>query len=128
MIVVPIFVALVAVPVIAGVWRRDSKRPDWVGLLLAGLVGVVFAVLAITMHDPDVSGDAAVKGVALAGLLGALPSYGLFELGRALARRRVALAAVCLALAVPLGFGYVVGWFVVLDHVRCPPDAYECPL
>ena len=115
-------------PVVAGVWRRDAKRPDPIGLGVAGLTGVLFAVLAITTHDPEVSAGAAVKGVGLAALLGALPSYGLFALGRALAHRRLALAAVCVALMVPLGYGYFVGWLVVLDHVHCPPDAYECPV
>ena len=127
-VVVLLVLALVAVPVVAGVWRRDAKRPDPIGLGVAGLTGVLFAILAISTHDPEVSAGAAVEGVSLAALLGALPSYGLFALGRALARRRVALAAVCLALAVPLGFGCFVGWLVVLDHVHCPPDAYECPV
>ena len=56
-----------------------------------------------------------------------MPAYLLYLLGRALARRPVVLALVCLALTAPLGFVYFVGWIVVLDNAHCTPDASECP-
>jgi 4-amino-4-deoxy-L-arabinose transferase-like glycosyltransferase len=127
MVLAPILLVLVAVPVVAGVLRRDAQRPDWLAVAGAAVVGVGFAVLAMTTHDPDVSVGAAVTGVLLAGILGALPAYALFALGRALARRPVALSVVCVALLVPLAYLNAFGWWMVLDHVRCPPDAYECP-
>jgi hypothetical protein len=122
-----ILLALVAVPAAAGVWRRDARRPDWPAVAGASLVGIGFAVAATTTHDPDVSDGALATGLVLAGLLGALPAYALFALGRGLARRRVALGVVCLALLAPLGYLYAFGWWMVLDYVHCPPDAYECP-
>jgi hypothetical protein len=126
-ILVLVVLALVAVPAVVGVRRRDAQRPDWLAVGGAALVGVGFAVLAMASHNPDVSVGATVKGVVLAGLLGALPAYAMFALGRALARRPVVLGALCVVLLVPLVFLNAVGWWMVLDHVHCPPDAYECP-
>jgi hypothetical protein len=126
------YLAVFAVPLlaaIAGVIRRDEPRPDRPALVGSGLAGIAFAVLAATTHEPGVSADDAALGIAGAGLiLGALPAYLFFALGRALAGHRVALALVWVASTVPLGSFYFVGWIVVLGMVHCPPDAYECPL
>jgi hypothetical protein len=122
-----LLVALVGAPAVVGVWRHGAPRPDWLAIGGALLVGIVFGVLAATTHVDGVPVDGTVKGVLLAAALGAVPAYLLYELGRALARRPVVLSIVCLALTVPLGFVYFIGWIVVLDNVHCTPDAYECP-
>ena len=102
--------------------------PDPVVIAGAGLVGIAFAIVAATTHDPGVSLDNAVKGVAAAGLLmGALSVYLFFLLGRALANHRVTLRVLCAAGTVPLVYFSVIGWILVLGLVHCPPDAYECP-
>ena len=69
-----------------------------------------------------------IRGVVLAFAIGAVPTYGLFVLGRALAAHRVVLGIACTALTAPLAFVYFVGWIFVLGLVHCPPDAYECPI
>jgi hypothetical protein len=121
-------VGLPLLAAVAGVIRRNAARPDRVPLLAAGVAGIAFAVLAATTHDPDVPVDDAVLGIAAAGVvLGALPVYLFFVLGRALANHRVTLGLVCAAAVVPLGYFYLVGWILVLAFVYCPPDAYECP-
>ena len=123
---------VVGIPVlaaIAGALRRHATRPDPVALAGAGLVGIAFAILAATTHEPGVPLEDAVKGVAAAGLLiGALPVYGFFLLGRALANHRVTLGVLCVAGTVPLAYFYLLGWILVLALVHCPPDAYECPV
>ena len=124
-----LIVAIPALASIAGVIRRDAPRPDRSVHVGAGIVGAAFAILAATTHEPGVAVDDAVLGVAAAGLVvGALPVYLFFALGRALANHRVTLALVCLAGAVPLGYFYLLGWILVLGLVHCPPDAYECPV
>lgn len=123
-----LLVALVCAPAAAGVLRRGAARPDWLAVAGAAVVGIVFAVLAITTYRTGVSTENAIKGAAVAMLLGAAPAYALFALGRALATHRVVLGIGCLALTVPLGFMYFIGWIVVLGFVHCPPDAYECPI
>jgi hypothetical protein len=122
-----LLLALVCVPAAVGVWRRDAVRPDWLAIAGAATVGIVFGVLAATTHVDGVPFEGTVKGVALAFALGAVPAYLLYELGRLLSRRPVVLGLVCLALTVPLGFMYFVGWIVVLDYAHCTPDANECP-
>ena len=91
------------------------------------MVGIVFGVLAVTIYETGVSTEDTIKGVALAFALGAVPSYALFALGRALATRRVVLGIACAVLTAPVAFVYFVGWIVVTGLVHCPPDAYECP-
>jgi hypothetical protein len=120
--------ALVCVPAAVGAVRRGVGRPDWLAIGGAAAVGVVFGVLAATTHQAGVLTQEAIKGVILAAALGALPAYGLYELGRVLAARRVLLGIACAVLAAPLAFVYFIGWIVVLGFVHCPPDAYECPL
>jgi hypothetical protein len=126
------YLAIFAIPVlavVAGVLRRSAPRPDRPALAGAAIVGVAFAVLAATTHDPDVPFGDAVFGVAAAGLLlGALPPYLFFVLGRALCQHRITLGLICMAVAVPVAYYYLVGWILVLGMVHCPPDAYECPL
>ena len=122
-----LLVALVCVPAAVGVLRRRAARPDWLAAAGAAVVGIVFGVLAITTYRAGVSTEDAVKGAALAMLLGAAPAYALFALGRALATHRVVLGIGCLVLSAPIGFMYFIGWIVVLGFVHCPPDAYECP-
>ena len=126
------YMLILGIPVIAavaGAVRRDARRPDPVVIAGAGLVGIAFAILAATTHEPGVHLDDAVKGVVAAGLLmGALPVYLFFLLGRALANHRVTLGVLCAAGTVPLAYFYVIGWILVLGLVHCPPDAYECPL
>ena len=118
--------ALVA---LIGVIRAGAKRPDPVALVAAGIAAVGFGVVAASQHDPDVALSEAIAGVAVAGLmLGALPVYVFFILGRALARHRITLALICAASSVPLLYYYVIGWIFVADLVYCPPDAYECPI
>jgi len=121
-------IAVTALATIAGVVRMDAKLPDPFALVGPGLVGIAFAVLAATTHQSDVPTGEAVVGIAGAGLvLGALPPYIFFELGRNLAGREIALVLVCAAGSVALSLFYIIGWIVVLDVVHCPPDAYECP-
>ena len=121
--------AIPLVAAIAGVFRRGAPRPDPLAIAGAGIVGIVFAVLAAGSHDPGVPSSDAVLGLAAAGLLlGALPTYLFFALGRALGEHRIALGLVCAAVAVPVVLYYFVGWILVLGLVHCPPDAYECPL
>jgi hypothetical protein len=122
-----LLLALVCVPAGVGVLRREAARPDWLAIAGTVLVGIVFGVLAATTHQDGVPVEGTMKGIVLAGVLGAVPAYLLYELGRALGRRPVVLGLICLALAAPLGFVYFVGWIVVLDFAHCPPDAYECP-
>ena len=119
--------ALVGVPAAVGVLRRQATRPDWLAIGGAVVVGAVFAVLAATTHRAGVSTENAIKGIALAFVVGAAPAYALYEIGRVLARRRVVLGFVCLLLTAPLAWLYFIGWIVVLGFVHCPPDAYECP-
>ena len=127
-----IYLAPVAVAVFAtgiGVMRSNAARPDPVALLATGIGGIAFAVLAVSQHDPGVAPGDAVAGVALAGvMLGAVPVYVYFVLGRALARHQVALWLICAASAVPLVYYDLIGFLFVLDLVYCPPDAYECPV
>jgi hypothetical protein len=129
---IPIYLIPVAVPALAalaGVIRSDVDRPDHLALLGSGLVGIAFAVLAATTHEPGVPTGDAVAGVIAAGLvLGALPPYLFFLLGRALSEHRVTLGLICAAGTVPLAYFYLVGWILVLGMVHCPPDAYECPV
>jgi hypothetical protein len=120
--VIPLLAAL------AGVLRRGAKRPDPLVLIGAGALGALFAVLAATTHDPAVSSGDAVQGVVLAALLGAVPPYAFFLLGRALAEHRITLGLICVASAVPVTYLYVLGWIIVVGLVHCPPDAYECPI
>lgn len=121
-------VAVAAVLAVAGVIRRDSARPDVPALVAVALAGVGSAVLAASTHEPDVPAGQAVFGVLGAGVfLGAAPACAYFALGRALARRPIALGLVFAASAVPLVVYLLMGWFVVIDVVHCPPDAYECP-
>ena len=61
-------------------------------------------------------------------IVGALPVYVFFWLGRALARHLVVLGLVCAASAVPVGFYFLIGWILTLGVTHCPPDAYECPV
>ena len=122
-----LLIALVAVPAATGALRRGVARPDRLAIGGAVAAGVVFAVLAATTHRAGVSTENAIKGIALAFLVGAAPAYALYEVGRALATHRVVLSILCLVLTVPLGFMYFIGWIVVLGFVHCPPDAYECP-
>ena len=123
-------VGIAALAALAGVMRSGATRPDPVALVGAGIASIAFAILAAGEHDPAVSTADAVTGVILAGLLlGALPVYVFFVLGRALARHRITLALICAASAVPLVYYYIlVGILVVADLVHCPPDAYECPI
>jgi hypothetical protein len=127
-----IYLIPLAIPVLAafaGVMRSGAERPDRGALVGAGVVGIAFAILATGAHDPAVAALDAVAGVVLAGLvLGTLPVYVYFVLGRALARHRITLALICAASAVPLIYFYLVGWILVLAMVHCPPDAYECPV
>jgi hypothetical protein len=123
-----LLVALVCGPTVAGALRRKAPRPDWIAVGGAALVGAVFGVLAATAYETGVSTEDAIKGVALAIVVGAFPAYGLYEVGRALASRRVVLGFACLMLTAPLAALYFVGWIFVLALVHCPPDAYECPL
>jgi hypothetical protein len=122
----------VAIPVlaaVAGVLRSRAGRPDPVALLGAAVAGITFAVLAAGEVDPAVAPTDAVTGVVLAALLlGVLPVYVYFVLGRALAQHRIALGLICAATAVPLVFYYlIVSVLIVLELAHCPPDAYECP-
>jgi hypothetical protein len=123
-----LLLALMAVPAVVGILRRGASRPDWLAVAGAAVVGVVFGVLGATTDETGVSTEDSIKGVMLAFAVGAVPVYGLFVLGRALAGRRVVLGITCAALTVPLAYMYFVGWMFVLDLVHCPPDAYECPL
>jgi hypothetical protein len=122
-----LLLAVVCVPAAVGLLRRGAVRPDWLAVAGAAAVGIVFGVLAITTYEAGVLTEEAIKGVALAVVLGAAPAYALFALGRALAAHRVVLGIACLVLTVPLGFMYFIGWIVVIGFVHCPPDAYECP-
>jgi len=123
-----LLVALVAGPVAAGVLRRDAAWPDWLAVAGAAAIGIVFAVLAATTHQEGVTSEAMAKGMAIAFVIGGLPAYALYALGRALAKHRVLLSFICLALTIPAAAMYFVGWIVVLDYAHCPPDAYECPI
>src|SRR3954471_19175329 len=109
-----LLLALVCVPAAAGALRRAKRRPDWLAVAGAALVGTVLGVLAATTHASGVSTDDAVKGVALAFAVGAVPAYGLYELGRALAAHRVVLGIACVVLAAPLAYVYFIGWLLVL--------------
>ena len=122
-----LLLALVGVPAAVGNLRRGTPLPDWLAVGGAALVGAVFGVLAATTHQAGVSTEDTIQGVVLAVVLGALPAYTLYEVGRWLAGRRVVLAITCLVLAAPFAFVYFVGWIVVVWLVHCPPDAYECP-
>ncbi|HEX6653520.1 MAG TPA: hypothetical protein VF072_12305 [Thermoleophilaceae bacterium] len=122
-----LLLALVCVPAAVGVLRGGAGRPDWPAIGGAVVVGAVFGVLAATTYEAGVSTEEAIKGIALAFLLGAVPAHALYELGRLLAGRRVWLGLACLALSAPLAFVYFIGWIVVIGFVHCPPDAYECP-
>lgn len=120
--------AVAALAALIGVVRSGAERPDPVPLQAAGIAAVGFGILAASQHDPDVALSEAIVGVAVAGLmLGALPVYLFFLLGRALAMHRITLAIICAASSVPLVFYYFIGWIFVAELVYCPPDAYECP-
>jgi hypothetical protein len=117
------------VAAVAGVLCRNANRPRGWALVGSGIVGVAFAILAATTHDPEVPfGDAAFGVVAAGVLLGALPPYLFFLLGRALGEHRIALGAICAVASVPVTYYYLLGWILVLAAVHCPPDAYECPI
>lgn len=108
---------------------RNAKRPHAWALVGSGIVGIAFAILAATTHDPEVPVGDAVFGIAAAGvLLGALPPYLFFLLGRALGEPRITLGVICAAASVPVTYYYLLGWILVLAAVHCPPDAYECPI
>jgi hypothetical protein len=126
----PYLVVLVIpfVAAVAGVLRRGARSPDRFALVGAGALGVLFAVLAATTHEMGVPSGDAVQGVVVAALLGAVPPYAFFLLGRALAERRITLGLICVVSAVPVTYLYFLGWIIVLALVHCPPDAYECPL
>ena len=114
---------------VAGVLLRNAKRPPAWALVGSGIVGVAFAILAATTHEPGVPVDDAVSGIVAAGLLlGALPTYLFFLLGRVLGEHRVALGVICAVASVPVTYYYLLGWILVLSAVHCPPDAYECPI
>jgi hypothetical protein len=122
-------VGIAALAALIGVIRSGADRPDPLALLPAGIAAVGFAVLAASEHDPAVAVGDAITGIVLAGvLLGAVPVYVFFVLGRALAQHRITLALVCAASVVPLFFYYVIGLLIVGELVYCPPDAYECPI
>jgi hypothetical protein len=123
-----LLLALVFVPAVAGALRRSAPRPDWLGVGGPVVVGAVLGVLAAATHQTGVSTEDTIRGVALAFAIGAVPTYGLFALGRALATRRVVLGIACAALTASLAFVYFIGWIFVLGLVHCPPDAYECPI
>jgi hypothetical protein len=121
--------ALPAAAAFMGAARGETRRPDMLILVPMAVAGVALGLLALTAHDPDVPVYEAVEGVALAALLlGALPVYGFFTLGRALAGRRIILVLACLGATLPVAYLYFIGWIAVLALVHCPPDAYECPV
>jgi hypothetical protein len=123
---------ILAIPIlaaIAGSVRHGAPRPDAFAALGAGIVGIGAGVLAATLHDPGVPLGAAIGGVAAAAaLLGALPPYLFFVIGRALAGHPITLGVVCLASIAPLAYYYLIGLILVFGAVGCPPDAYECPV
>jgi hypothetical protein len=123
---------ILAIPIaaaIAGSLRHGARRPDVFAAVGAGLVGVGAGVLAATLHDPEVPLGDAIGGVAAAALLlGALPPYLFFVIGRALAGHPITLGLVCLASTAPLAYYYLIGSILVFAVVGCPPDAYECPV
>jgi hypothetical protein len=121
-------VGLVGVPAALGAVRRAEPRPDWLAVAGAAAVGIVFGVLAATTYETGVSTEDTIKGVALAFLVGSVPAYALYEIGRLLATRRVVLGFACLLLTARVAALYFIGWIFVLGLVHCPPDAYECPL
>ena len=126
------YIVVFAIPLaaaVAGVLSRNADRPHLGALAGSGVAGIAFAILAATTHDPEVSVGDAVFGIAAAGvLLGALPPYLFFLLGRALGEHRVTLGVICAAASVPVTYYYLLGWILVLAAVHCPPEAYECPI
>jgi hypothetical protein len=114
---------------VIGVIRAGAKRPDPVVLVAVGIAAVGFSVLAASQHDPDVAPSEAFAAVAVASLmLGALPAYGYFVLGRTLAQDPIKLWLIGASSVLALMYGQILGWIFVLDLVYCPPDAYECPI
>lgn len=120
---IPLFAA------VAGALSRGAARPRRWAVAGSALVGIAFAVLAATTHEPGVPIEDAVLGVVATGLVvGYLPPYLFFRLGCALGEHRIVLGLVCAAAAVPLVYFYLLGWILTLAAVHCPPDAYECPV
>jgi hypothetical protein len=113
---------------VAGALSHGAPRAHRWALGGSALVGIAFAVLAATTHEPGVPIQGAVFGVATVGVVvGALPPFLFFVLGRALGEHRLVLGLVCVAAAVPLVYFHLLGWILTLAMVHCPPDAYECP-
>jgi hypothetical protein len=116
-----------ALAALIGVVRRSADRPDPLALGVAGIAAVGFGLLAGSQLDPAVPPIEVIAGILVAALmLGAVPVYVFFLLGRALARHPITLALIWAASAVPLFYYYVIGFFLVLDLVFCPPGAYDC--
>jgi hypothetical protein len=90
-----------ALAALIGVVRRSADRPDPLALGVAGIAAVGFGFLAGSQLDPAVPPIEAIAGILVAALmLGAVPVYVFFLLGRALARHPITLF--------------------------CPPGAYDC--
>jgi len=124
-----LILAIPTVAAIAGSLRHGAPRPDPLAAVGAGVVGIGVGVLAASLHDPEVPVGHAIGGAAAAAvLLGALPLYLYFVIGRALAAHPIALGLVCLASIAPLSYYYLIGLILVFAVVGCPPDAYECPV
>jgi len=132
----PTWVALFLGPTLAalgacigGVRRAEAFRPDWKAVLGGLAFSLAVAGLVFTWRDAEVEGRTVFIGVLIGALvLGAFPAWVYFELGRALAERRLVLAVLFVASVAPLLFYCLLMLIFVYGLVGCPPDAYECPL
>jgi len=113
-----------AIATLAGAKRIDIR----LAVLVAVLAGVAVAVSLLGDRGRDVETVAFVEGIALGGVLTALPLLAYFAIGWWLSQRPVVLALVWLVSLAPFFVYLFFAALGVADLVSCGPDAYECPL
>src|SRR3954447_2227787 len=103
----------------AGVLWRARGWPDRRPPAPVGALAAVAAVVAGSDPDPDVTGGAVAKGVAVAAVgLVAIPLLAYYALGR-FTPNRIVVAGVWLVSLVPVGIYLIVLALVVAGYTQC---------
>jgi drug/metabolite transporter (DMT)-like permease len=113
---------------LAGVHAREAVLIRRGAPMAAVLLAIVLTVFTARSHDPGVSTNDYVVGLALTFALTGLAAMGYYALGRGLARHPIALTLAFLVTVPMLFVAGFISLIVIVDLVHCPPDAYECPL
>jgi Na+/H+ antiporter NhaD/arsenite permease-like protein len=112
----------------AGVLWRTRAWPDRWPLALVVVIAVVVAAVVASDPDPEVSGGAVAKGVAIAAVgLAALPLLAYYALGR-FTPNRVVVGVVWLVSLVPAGIYVIVVALVVAGYTQCSAGENDCPI